>query len=345
MPIVFVTHPTDALKNYYGPRAIAALRSIADVRFNESDHELDTAALIEAAKGCECIISYRQTPGEAELFRNLPDLVSFSRCAVDIRNIDVDAASRHGILITQASAGFIPSVSEWIIGMMIDLSRHITAAGESYHAARIPVAKMGRELRGSTLGVIGYGQISRYLCRLALAFGMRVMVADPLAPVDDPALVQAELPEVLEQSDYVVCLAIANESTENLMNAAAFAAMKPGAFFINASRGNLVDESALLAALDSGHIAGCALDVGRAADQMPTPELACHPHVLATPHIGGLTPQAIEHQAMETVAQVEAIIQGRIPKGAVNAQQASRMMRFSGLAGTQAGIADAAVDR
>ena len=112
------------------------------------------------------------------------------------------------------------------------------------------------------------------------------------------------------------------------MNARAFAQMKPGAFFVNASRGNLVDEAALLRALDDGRIAGCAMDVGRAGDQKPSPALARHPQVVATPHIGGLTPQATEHQALETVAQVGEILKGRVPKGAVNAQQATRLTRL-----------------
>jgi D-3-phosphoglycerate dehydrogenase len=104
--------------------------------------------------------------------------------------------------------------------------------------------------------------------------------------------------------------------------------MKPDAFFINASRGNLVDEVALLQALDSGHIAGCAMDVGRAPDQKPSPKLARHPKVIATPHIGGLTPPAIEHQALETVSQVAEILQGRVPAGAVNAASATRLGRL-----------------
>jgi D-3-phosphoglycerate dehydrogenase len=328
MPTVFLTHPQDALHNYYGPRAIEALQALAEVRFNPLDRELSPAELIEAAKDCVCIVSYRGTPGSAELFAQLPKLVSFSRCAIDIRNIDVNAASAHGILVTQASAGFIPSVSEWIIGTMIDLGRHVTASSESYHRGEVPAAAMGRELRHSTLGVIGYGQISRYLCRLATAFGMRVVVNDPFAAVDDPAVTQLGQEALLEQSDFVVCLAVANEQTENLMNAEAFARMRPGAYFINASRGNLVDEAALLAALDSGHIAGCAMDVGRAPDQMPSPELARHPRAIATPHTGGLTPQAIEHQAMDTVRQVEAILQGRVPEGAVNAAHAKRLRRL-----------------
>jgi D-3-phosphoglycerate dehydrogenase len=89
-----------------------------------------------------------------------------------------------------------------------------------------------------------------------------------------------------------------------------------------------VDEAALLRALDSGRLAGCAMDVGRAADQMPSPALARHAKVLATPHIGGLTPQATAHQALETVAQVAEILKGRAPKGAVNADKASRLARL-----------------
>ena len=130
---------------------------------------------------------------------------------------------------------------------------------------------------------------------------------------------------MLAQSDFVVCLAVATDQTENLMDAAAFAAMKPTACFINASRGNLVDEAALARALDDGGIAACAMDVGRAPDQMPSPALARHPRVIATPHIGGLTPAAIEHQALETAGQVRRILQGEIPPGAVNPAQATRL--------------------
>jgi D-3-phosphoglycerate dehydrogenase len=104
--------------------------------------------------------------------------------------------------------------------------------------------------------------------------------------------------------------------------------MKPTAYFINLSRGNLVDETALATALDDKRIAGAALDVGRAPDQMPTPVLARRADVIATPHVAGLTPDAAEHQAFDTVRQVEALLAGRMPEGAVNTERAHRLDRL-----------------
>jgi D-3-phosphoglycerate dehydrogenase len=187
---------------------------------------------------------------------------------------------------------------------------------------------MGRELRGSTLGVVGYGQIARYLCELARAFGMSVLVSTPETIPAHPGLQQVDMPTLLERSHFVVCLAPANAQTTGMFDDAAFAAMRPGAFFVNAARGELVNEAALLAALHSNRLGGCALDVGSAADQMPNPELARHPLVIATPHIGGLTVPATEHQALETVAQIAALLSGKFPVGSVNAAHATRVRRW-----------------
>ncbi len=328
-PTIFLTHGPDALANYYGARALAGLEALGTVRRADRDQNWSDVELAQVAQGCDLIVSYRNAAGSAELLAQLPQLVAFCRCAVDIRNIDVAAASAQGVLVTQASAGFMASVSEWIVGVMIDLARGIGEASAQYHAGRVPTARMGRELRNATVGLIGYGQIARYLVHPLLALGMRVLIADPYAHVDDEGVRQVGLEPLLADSDYVVCLAVATSETEKLMNAAAFALMQPGAFFVNASRGNLVDEGALLQALDSGRLAGCAMDVGRAPDQMPTPALARHPRVIATPHIGGLTPAAIEHQSLETVRQVAEIVQGRVPPGAVNARYAHRLHRFA----------------
>jgi D-3-phosphoglycerate dehydrogenase / 2-oxoglutarate reductase len=326
-PRIFLTHGPQALANYYGPHALAALQALGEVRHNPSDDDLSPDQLAELARGCDIVVSFRAHPGHADLLRQLPELKAFCRCAIDIRNVDVPVASSLGILVTQASAGFLTSVSEWIIGAMIDLSRGITLATLAYRDGKTIRPAMGRELRGSTLGLIGFGQISRTLAPLARALGMTVLIHDPYAGFGEADGRNVTLSELLAEADYVVPLAVATEATENLMDAAAFAAMKPGAFFVNASRGNLVDEDALLEALDSGRLAGCALDVGRALDQQPAMRLARHPLVVATPHVAGLTRPATEHQAMDTVRQVADILQGRVPTGAVNAGDASRLRR------------------
>lgn len=316
MSRILLTHSPDTLQNYYGERALSGLRRLGEVKLHGGAAPLEGEALVAAAADCDVIVSYRQSPGEAQVFERLPKLVAFVRCAIDIRNIDVAAASRAGVLVTQASAGFVTSVTELVVGFLVDLSRGVSHSAAEYHAGRVPQARMGRELNGSTLGVIGYGAIGREVVRVARALGMRVLVCDPY--VKD--IEQTSFDELLAQSDFVVPLAVATAETENLINDAAFAKMKSSAYFINVSRGNLVDEAALVRALDSGRIAGCALDVGRAADQMPTPAIARRPDVIATPHAAGLTLPAIEHQSMETVAQAGEILLGRVPKGAVNAE-------------------------
>jgi D-3-phosphoglycerate dehydrogenase len=178
--------------------------------------------------------------------------------------------------------------------------------------------------------VVGYGFIGKRLALLGRALGMQVLVSDPHARVAEPGIEQTSFDEVLARSDFVVCLAPATQQTVDLFSTAAFARMRPDACFINASRGELVDEDALLLALDTDVIAGAALDVGRAADQMPSPRVAVHPKIISTPHIGGLTPSATEHQAMDTVQQVRALVAGEFPAHAVNAEHAARISRLPG---------------
>jgi D-3-phosphoglycerate dehydrogenase len=321
---VLLTHPPQARAQYYGERSLNGLQAIADVKLHQGDDALDAFGLIEAAGDVDIIVADRLTAGPGEIFPRLPKLRAFVRCAVDIRNIDVDAASKAGVLVTQAGPGFVQSVAELALGFMVDLARGVSRASADYHAGRKPKVIMGRQLAGSRIGIIGYGSIGRYLAGIAGALGMEVLVADPFATVTEPGIAHVPLNDLLGRSDFVVCLAVANDKTENLIDQVALARMAPHAFFINLSRGNLVDEAALATALRENRIAGAAMDVGRALDQMPTSELAKLPNVIATPHIGGLTPPAIESQSLETVRQVEKIIAGEIPVGAVNADRWTR---------------------
>jgi D-3-phosphoglycerate dehydrogenase len=321
---VLLTHTPQSRGQYYGERSLSGLQAIAQVKLHGSNEALDAAGLIAAAREVDIIVADRLTAGPGGIFPALPNLRAFVRCAVDIRNIDVDAASAAGVLVTRAGPGFVQSVAELALGFMVDLSRGVSRATADYHSQRKPEVIMGRQLAGSCLGIIGYGSIGRYLAEIAKVLGMEVLIADPFATVSEPGLQHVPLGELLERADFVVCLAVANEQTENLIGQAALARMQRHAFFINLSRGNLVDEAALSAALRENRIAGAAMDVGRALDQMPSPELARLPNVIATPHIGGLTPPAIESQSLETVRQVERIIAGEIPVGAVNAERWKR---------------------
>ena len=326
MAKILLTHTPEMRRKYYGERALSGLRALAEVQLHEGDDALSAEALIEAARGVDVIIADRLTAVPAEVFTGLPELKAVLRCAVDIRNIDVAAASAACVLVTRASPGFVQSVVELALGYMVDLSRGVSRAAAAYHSGEVqPEAVMGQQLSGSTLGIIGYGSIGRALAPLGAALGMAVLVADPYAVVD-ALFKHVSFEDLLAQADYIVCLAVATEETENLMDGAAFGRMKPSAFFINLSRGNLVDEAALADALVAGRIAGAAMDVGRARDQMPSAELARLPNVIATPHIGGLTPPAIEHQALDTVAQLAAILAGEVPPGAVNPDQWTRRL-------------------
>jgi D-3-phosphoglycerate dehydrogenase len=327
-PRILLTHTPQMRENYYGARALAGLRTLGEVVLHDGLEPLGTPALIAAGAGCRIIVADRATACEAALFSGLPDLVAVARVAVDIRNIDVASASANGVLVTQASRSWVSAVSELAIGLMIDVARGISHADIAYKAGRAPRVGRGRQLAGATAGIIGYGPLGRRVADLALAFGMKVLVTDPYVVVEHGEIEQIELDELLKRSDFVLPLAVATEETENLIGAPQLRLMRRDAILVNLSRGNLIDEAALAAALDEGRIAGAALDVGRAPDQMPSPHLAARADVVATPHMGGLTTEAIEGQALETVVQVADIVAGRVPNGAVNAEQASRLRPF-----------------
>ncbi len=323
----FLTHDPNALRVFYGEPALAALREAVEVRLNPAGRLLGTDELIREAAGCALIIGDVNTPAEAALFDALPDLVAFHRCAVDRRTIDLAAASRNGVLVTNASPGFASSVAELVFGLMIDLARGVSDAVAGYRAGHTPPQRVGVQLDGATLGVIGHGSIGAHVATIGRTFGMTVLVHDPYKTVSDPAIRQTGLDELLAAADFVVLLAVASDETRDMMNATRFAAMRPTAFFINVARSMLVDEAALADALAAGRIAGAALDVGSAPEMMPPVDLARMPTVIATPHIGGLTPAATGAQAMQTVEQARAVLAGHMPENALNPEQATRLKR------------------
>jgi D-3-phosphoglycerate dehydrogenase len=322
---VFLTHHPEDLEAYYG-RALPELQHHAVVVTNPLDHDLTTDELIEHAAACEVIVAHRSTPGEAALFQHSPDLVAFLRTAVDISTIDVAAASSHGVLVGHADKSFVASTAELALALMLDLARNVTESTIDYRSGVEPPQRRGLQLRGKTAGLIGYGSIARYLAHALRSLGVDVIVTDPyVADAAADGFEQTELDDLLRRSDIVVPLAVSTPETLHLIDADALAMMRPGAMLVNVSRGELVDEEAVAAAIDAGHLGGLAMDVGSAPDQRPAPELAARPGVVATPHLGGLTPENADAQAMSSVEQVRAMVVGDLPPRTVNPDDARRL--------------------
>ncbi len=322
----FVTHNPEDLDAYYR-RALPVLGELAEVVLNPTDRDLTTSELVDAAAGCQVIVAHRSTPGEAALFERSPELVAFLRTAVDISTVDVGAASANGILVARAGPAYVASTAEIALGLLLDVARGIGASTSDYQQGNEPPQRPGFQLRGKVAGIIGYGLIGAHLADLLVAVGLDVLVADPYVDADHiPAPLHAvDLGALLAGSDIVFPLAASTPETENLIDGAALAAMKPGATLINVSRGELLDEEAVAAALDSGQLGRLAMDVGRAPDQRPSLDLARRPGVVATPHLGGLTPENADAQAMSSVEQVEAILAGDVPPRSVNPESATRL--------------------
>lgn len=324
---VFLTHNREDREAYYG-RALPELQEIATVVLNPRDHDLTTSGLIEAASGCEVIVAHRATPGEPELFEALPGLIAFLRCAVDISTIDLGSASANGVLVARADKSFVPSTAELALALLMDTARNVSASTVDYWTGNLPPQRSGRQLRGKTAGIIGYGAIGSYLTDLLVALGMNVLVHDPFVAATGPSIQQVELNELFQRSDAVFPLVPVNAQTENLIDAEALAAMKPGATLINVGRGELLDEAAVAGALNSGHLGALGMDVGRAPDQRPSPALASRPGVVSTPHLGGLTAENANAQAHSSVEQVAAILAGEVPPRSVNPESAVRLKEF-----------------
>ncbi len=320
---VFLTHNAEDRVAYFG-RALPELESLAEVVQNPHERDLTDDELLDLSAGCQVIVAHRSTPGSARLFAEHGDLVAFLRCAVDISTIDVGAASAAGVLVARADKSFVPSTAELALGLLLDLWRNIAASDYDYRQGGEPLQRPGRQLRGATAGVIGLGAIGAYLADLLKGIGMHVLGHD-IVDVDIDGVEQVALDDLLARSDVVFPLAPALPTTEHLIDAPALAKMKLGASLVNVSRGELVDERAVADALDRGALAGFACDVGWAPDQRPSPELAARHNVVATPHLGGLTPENADAQARSAVEQVAAMLAGRVPPRVVNEEAAGRL--------------------
>lgn len=257
------------------------------------------------------------------LLDQLPDLRIVSVHGAGVDQVDVPACTERGILVTNAPGANADSVAELAIGLMISLVRKIPESAERVRRERVwgEARHTGRELKGKTLGLIGFGQIGRRVARIANALGMAVCAFDPAVAageIRDCGAKPLKLDALLAASDVVSLHAPHIPSTHHLINRSAVAKMKKGALLINTARGPLIDETVLLRALKNGRLGGAALDVLEGEPPNPKSAIFDAPNLIVTPHIAGSTDECLAAIARTAAEDIARVLRGKRAKFPVN---------------------------
>jgi D-3-phosphoglycerate dehydrogenase / 2-oxoglutarate reductase len=255
-----------------------------------------------------------------ELLERASRLKVIGRAGVGVDNIDLEEATRRGVLVMNTPGGSSVSVAEHTLALMLAMARSVPQANASIHAGKWEKAASGTELRGKTLGLIGFGRIGTEVARRARALEMQVLAHDPYVTPAAARELEVELvslEELLRRSDVVSLHTSLSLSMEKMIDAAAISKMKRGARIINCARGELIDEAALAEALRSGHLAGAGLDTFAIEPPKNSPLIGL-PNVIATPHIGASTTEAQEEVGTAVAQQVRDYLADGIIRNAVN---------------------------
>lgn len=249
------------------------------------------------------------------LLRRCPALAVIARAGVGLDNLDTACAQRLGIPVVFAPGGNALTVAEHTVALMLDVVRGITRSANQVRAGRWEDRAFyrGDEIRGLTLGVLGFGAIGQRVAQLAGAFGMQVLVLRREGRTVPAPFATAPLPDLLRAADVVTLHLPLTKATEHLLGDAEFAAMRPGAFLINTARGALIDRAALLRALASGHLGGFAADVLEQEPPTADDPLLADERVLLTPHNASLTALTYRAMCVDTARNVAAILRGGQP--------------------------------
>ena len=251
-------------------------------------------------------------------------LKAIARAGVGVDNIDLDAATEAGILVMNSAEASTISTAEFAFTLIMALSRQIGPASRKMFEGGWDRNKfMGRQLSGKTLGVVGFGRIGRTVAERALAFGMNVVGFDPFinagVMLDGRARMFREFSELLPLADILTFHVPLNEQTRGMLNGKTFPLCRKGVLVVNAARGGVVDEAALLEALDSGQCGGAAMDVYEKEPPAADSPLRKHPKILLTPHLGASTHEAQQAVSVDAAASLLAYLRGEGIHGAVNA--------------------------
>jgi D-3-phosphoglycerate dehydrogenase len=289
----------------------------------------------------DALIVRSATKVTAELLDKAPKLRAVGRAGVGVDNIDLEAATKRGVLVMSTPGGNAVSVAEHTLALLLALARQVPRLDKAIHEGRWEKSSAaGTEVRGKTLGLIGLGRIGTEVAVRAEAFDMRVLAYDPYiseAAAREVSVELVPLEKLLAESDFVSLHTALSPATHNLINAATIEKMKKGARLINTARGELIDEAALAEALKGGKLAGAAVDVFAEEPPKNSP-LVGLPNVIATPHVAGSTAEAQEEVGTQVAVQIkdylaEGIIRNAVNLPALSADQYRRVRPYLELAG------------
>ena len=283
----------------------------------------DEATLVELAAGCSAIMTCWAQTTENVIRAALPDLKVIARYGIGLDNIDIPFATENGVPVGYVPTYCVDEVAEHTLAFIMALTRRIglfnrrTLDGVWDLSEGRPIYR----LKGKRLGLVGFGHIGREVAKRATAFGMEICVTDPIVTAEQAAEAGASLmsmDEVLSAADYVCLHVPLSAATDGLMGKEQFAQMKPTAFLINTARGGLIDEAALLEALELGEIAGAALDVRRQEPPADGDRLLQMERVLHSPHAAFYSVESVEDLQSLTAWEVRHVLEGGDPTNLVN---------------------------
>jgi len=295
--------------------AIAALKRVdPELRVAKSASADDILGVAREADAV--LVTYAKLPGE--LLKELKRCRVIGRFGLGVDNIDLPAAARLGITVTYVPDYCLREVSDHAMALLLALARKIAFSDRLVQSGywEVPPIVPLHRLDGQVLGLVGFGNIPRALAPKAKAFGLKVITHDPYVSADVVKALGVEntsFDDLLSRSDFISVHAPLLPATRGLMNAAAFAKMKKGAFLVNTARGPLVDETALIAALDSGHLAGAALDVIAVEPIAKDSPLLGRNNVILTPHTAFYSVEALEELQAKCASDVARVLSGEAP--------------------------------
>ncbi|MPZ50006.1 MAG: phosphoglycerate dehydrogenase [Dehalococcoidia bacterium] len=288
-----------------------------DVRFG-----LTPAELLEIIPEYDALAVRSETKVTAEVLAAGRNLMVVGRAGVGVDNIDVQEATRRGIVVVYAPEGNTVSAAEHTMALMLALSRHVAAGHASLSQGKWERSKfVGVEFRGKTLGLFGLGRVGSEVARRARGFDMEILGFDPFVTPERAQAMGIRLAskdDILAGSDFISLHVPLTAENRNLLGAPEFQKMKPDVRIINVARGGLIDEAALIQALDAGRVAGAAFDVFDPEPPAPDLPILAHPKVIVTPHLGASTAEAQERVSVDVAEQILAVLRGDPAMYAIN---------------------------